>query len=44
MNPSMGLGGDIPVADTPARKGAEKRLALALSLKRRASNQKAKAA
>ena len=26
MNPSMGLGGDIPVADTPARQGAESRL------------------
>jgi len=37
MNPSMGLGGGCPAADTPARKGAEKRLALALSLKRRPS-------
>ena len=28
MNPSMGLGGDIPVADTPARQRAESRLPL----------------
>ena len=28
MNPSLGLGGDIPVADTPGKEGLRRRLTL----------------
>jgi len=31
MNPSMGLGGGCPAADTPSEKGTEQRLLLLLT-------------